>query len=108
MNRKRPIQNMSASVHAKLKNKARDLGVPYNDLYESFVRERFLYRLARSRHAKESAWGAFLRRSRLTTAPTDLGEVISRIRGFLTPVAEAVIANDKFSRRWKPRGPWKD
>jgi hypothetical protein len=58
--------------------------------------------------AKEPIWRAFLRRSRLTTVPADIGDVVSRIRGFLKPVVEAVIANEKFSKRWKPHGPWKE
>jgi len=42
---------MSASVHQRLLNKARNLGKPFNELLQYFVIERFLYRLSSSEHA---------------------------------------------------------
>ena len=44
-------KNMSASVHQRLLNKARNLGKPFNELLQYFVIERFLYRLSSSEHA---------------------------------------------------------
>src|SRR5438105_15730993 len=56
--------------------------------------------------AKAAQWRAFVRRSRLESAPGDLGEVISAIAVFLEPVAEALTAKRSFEGRWVPPGPW--
>ena len=48
----RPIKNLAASVHRRLLDKARHSGRPFNELLQYFVMERFLYRLSRSKYAK--------------------------------------------------------
>ncbi len=44
-------QNLAASVHARLLNKARASGRAFNELLQYYAMERFLYRLSRSAHA---------------------------------------------------------
>lgn len=56
--------------------------------------------------AKQTQWRAFLRKSKIETAPTDLAEVIAPIREFLQPLTEALVANLPFNGHWKPPGPW--
>jgi len=43
--------NLSASVHQRLLNKARETNRPFNELLQYFAMERFLYRLSNSIHA---------------------------------------------------------
>lgn len=45
-------KNISASVHARLLNKAQADARTFNELLQLFVMERFLYRLSISRYAK--------------------------------------------------------
>ena len=56
--------------------------------------------------AKASQWRGFLRRSRLGSAPSELGTVIAAIAGFLGPVAEALHEGRHFEGRWQAPGPW--
>ncbi len=42
--------NIAASVHQRLLNRAQAMGLPYNELRQRFVMERFLHRLASSPH----------------------------------------------------------
>jgi hypothetical protein len=48
---KKPITNLSASVHARLLNRARAEARPFDELVQYYAMERFLYRLSRSTHA---------------------------------------------------------
>ena len=43
---KQPIQNMGASVRARLQNIARERGQPFELLLTRYVLERLLYRLS--------------------------------------------------------------
>ncbi len=45
------IKNLAASVHARLTERARKEGRPFQELLEYFAMERFLYRLSSSPHA---------------------------------------------------------
>jgi hypothetical protein len=47
---RKTIKDLSASVHQRLLNKARETGRPFNELLQYFAMERFLYRLSRSSH----------------------------------------------------------
>ena len=47
------IKNLSASVHERLLNKAREDRRPFNELLQYFAIERFLYRWSKSPHAKK-------------------------------------------------------
>ncbi len=48
---KKQVKNVSASVRQRLLNKARTDGRPFQELVHYYAMERFLYRLAQSRHA---------------------------------------------------------
>lgn len=48
----RDIRNLSASVHRRLLDKAKETGRPFNELLQHFAIERFIYRLSRSSHAE--------------------------------------------------------
>lgn len=48
---KRSLKNVSASVHQRLLNIARDTERPFNEVLQYFAMERFLYRLSRSANA---------------------------------------------------------
>ena len=48
---KRSLKNVSASVHQRLLNIARDTERPFNEVLQYFAMERFLHRLSRSPHA---------------------------------------------------------
>lgn len=48
----KPIKNLAASVHQRLLDKARQTGRPFNELLQYFAMERFLYRLSKSKYAK--------------------------------------------------------
>ncbi len=47
---KRPLKNVSASVHQQLLNIAKDSVRPFNEVLQYFAMERFLYRLGQSQH----------------------------------------------------------
>jgi len=49
---KKRITNVAASVHARLLNRAKAEGRPFNELLQYFAMERSLYRLSRSEHAE--------------------------------------------------------
>ena len=48
---KKPITNLTASVRARLLNRAKAEGRPFDELLQYYAMERFLYRLSRSEHA---------------------------------------------------------
>jgi predicted nucleotidyltransferase component of viral defense system len=47
-----PPKNIQASIHQRLLNVSKQSGRPFNDVAMYYAIERFLYRLARSRHAE--------------------------------------------------------
>jgi predicted nucleotidyltransferase component of viral defense system len=47
------IKNLSASIRARLKNRARDLSLPFNQLLQRYAIERFLYRLSQSEYSEK-------------------------------------------------------
>lgn len=46
-----PLKNVSASIHQRLLNKARQTNRPFNELLQYYAMERFLYRLSMSPYA---------------------------------------------------------
>lgn len=56
---------------------------------------------------KEAQWKGFVRKGKLTDAPTDLSAVIRELRPFLLPVASAVAEGKEFDTSWRARGPWR-
>lgn len=55
---------------------------------------------------KEAQWRGFVRKAKLTDAPSDLAEVTGELAAFLLPVAAAVISGHDFRHLWRPPGPW--
>src|SRR4051812_34719020 len=45
------MKDLAASVHARLANRARETGRPFQELLQFYAMERFLYRLTQSPHA---------------------------------------------------------
>lgn len=69
---KAAVTNTAASVHARLLNRAKAEGRPFNELLQYYVMERFLYRLSQSEYANRfvlkgalmlQLWGGSLSRS---------------------------------------------
>lgn len=92
--------NVAASVHARLLNRARTEGRPFNELLQYFAMERFLYRLSRSEHADRFVlkgalmlqfWGGPLAR---TTKDIDLlGRSTIGVDDFVEVVKNCVITD---------------
>jgi len=57
---------------------------------------------------KAAQWRGFLRRNRLSEAPSDLAEVIKSIGVFLKPISERLATGHVFKSIWKAPGPWRD
>jgi len=49
----RPLKNIAASIHQRLLNLAKETGRPFNELLQYYAMERFLYRLAHSKHGEK-------------------------------------------------------
>ena len=47
------LRNIAASVHQRLLNKSRESAHPFNELFQYYAIERFLYRLSRSSYAEK-------------------------------------------------------
>jgi hypothetical protein len=110
---KKGITNVAASVHARLLNRAKAEGRPFNEVLQHYAMERFLYRLSRSEYADRFVLkGALmlqfwdLRKGRIQGDVPDLDEVAARIESFLMPVVTALTAGQAFTHRWPPGGPW--
>jgi Nucleotidyl transferase AbiEii toxin, Type IV TA system len=56
--------------------------------------------------SKVMQWQAFLRKSKLEDAPSDLSLVVQAIAAFLGPPATALIEQRPFPHIWHPPGPW--
>ena len=55
---------------------------------------------------KRAQWAGFLRKSRLTATPADLGAVIAALAMFVGPVLAAAASGGPYGFRWPPGGPW--
>jgi hypothetical protein len=55
---------------------------------------------------KQTQWRAFLRKTRLTDAPSALPDVIAVLAAFLHPMAQAIVNSQPFNQTWKSPGPW--
>lgn len=51
--KKKNTQDVSASVHQRLLNKARESGHPFDELFQYFSMERFIYRLSKTPHVQK-------------------------------------------------------
>lgn len=59
-----------------------------------------------SENAKKQ-WAAFIRRSKLQSAPRHLDEVRAPLREFLLPVTGALVDGTDFQQLWPAGGPWR-
>lgn len=55
---------------------------------------------------KQTQWTAFLRRSALADAPSDLSEVVHDLRTFVLEPVQVASEGQVFAKSWKPGGPW--
>jgi len=89
----RKVKNVAASVRQRLLNAARSSGRPFQEVLQYFAMERFLYRLAQTRHADKLVLkGALMltvwRTS--TTRPTRDIDFLGRMQNSIEQVAGAV------------------
>jgi hypothetical protein len=56
--------------------------------------------------ARVIQWRAFVRRSRFGEEAFGLTRIVDEIRPFLLPVLSNIAADNPFTSRWKPGGPW--
>jgi hypothetical protein len=55
----------------------------------------------------DARWRAYRRKGHFRPPPPErLGEVCDRIRDFLGPVRESLVAVERFERHWPAGGPW--
>jgi len=55
---------------------------------------------------KSALWTAFLRRARLTSAPSRFADTIRAVREFAHPPLSAAASGDPFEQNWEPGGSW--
>ena len=87
---KKNTQDVSTSVHQCLLNKARELGRPFNELFQYFSMERFMYRLTKTPHVQKfvlkgslmfTAWN--LQATRATTDIDFLGNLENSLEAMI-------------------------
>lgn len=87
--------NIGASVHQRLRNAAESSGRTFNDLAQYYALERWLYRLSRSRHARDFILkGALMLvawRAPVLRATRDI-DLLARMSNDLDKIKEAVAA----------------
>ena len=95
---KKNPQDISDSVHQRLLNKARESGHPFNELFQYFSMERFLYRLSRTHHAQKfvlkgalmfTAWN--IQASRTTKDIDFLGKLENSVEAIITVMRDTCI-----------------
>ena len=57
---------------------------------------------------KQRQWKAFVTRGRLKLSEANLGNVVTAIQEFLSPMIMAPFAGDAFKMFWPKRGPWRN
>jgi len=55
---------------------------------------------------KIAQWRAFIRRTKIDTAPKELADVVEALRRFLPPIATAVLKGKAGGMKWNAPGPW--
>lgn len=65
-----------------------------------------LHPVFEGQNGKQIQWSAFLRRSRIDSAPPQFADVAASIAAFLEPVAEALARGTVLDAAWPTRGPW--
>jgi hypothetical protein len=56
---------------------------------------------------KRTQWRAFIGKTKLKLKEADLGVVVSVVRDFLMPVADAASHAEPFPKTWPAGGPWR-
>lgn len=56
---------------------------------------------------KQVQWKAFRKRMKMVSMPDDFTEIVSGVREFLNPVANAIKAGEEFSKNWSVANHWK-
>jgi hypothetical protein len=96
--KKKDPQDVSSSVHQRLLNKARESGRPFNELFQYFSMERFLYRLSLTPHAQKfvlkgalmfTAWN--IQASRTTKDIDFLGKLENSVEAMITVIRDTCI-----------------
>ena len=116
--------NVAASVRQRLLDLSRERGEDFQLILTWYTAERFLYRLALSKHSKQfilkgamllnvwmdrdkvTQWKAFLTRSGLENTAVDLPQTIEELRLFLIPPLQAAASGGDFHLEWTRGGPW--
>lgn len=57
---------------------------------------------------KQVQWAAFLKTSISADVPEQMEAVLARLREFIPPVFEHILAGRKFRKSWKTGGPWQE
>ncbi|MBW1790927.1 MAG: nucleotidyl transferase AbiEii/AbiGii toxin family protein [Deltaproteobacteria bacterium] len=52
---------------------------------------------------KLKQWQGFLRKSRVSDVPKNLGDIIGDLKAFLEPILISILHKDKFKKTWKPK-----
>ena len=105
------VKNVAASVHARLLQKAKAEGRSFNELLPYYGMERFLYRLAHTRHAErfvlKGALALEALRGHSTRATKDidlLGRTSASVAELVSVVRECIAAEvDEDGIRFDPR-----
>ena len=86
-------KNLPASVRQRLMNRSKETGRPFHEVFQYFAMERFLYRLAQSRHAEKfilkgavmfTVWGG------PTSRPTKDIDFLARMESDVEPVVQVM------------------
>ena len=99
------IKNISASVHQRLLNMAKDAKRPFNEILQHFAIERFIYRLSKSPHADRFLLKGALMFSAWTgpgSRPTMDIDLLGRIDNSLEMIIAAM--KDACEREVEPDG----
>jgi len=56
--------------------------------------------------SKAAQWRAFVRRGKLDSTPAEFPEIVMQVRGFLRPIAAAIVETKEFTMLWTNNGPW--
>jgi hypothetical protein len=87
---------LAGAIHATFERRGREVLLEKPVAFE----EEFI-----SSTAKETQWKAFVRKNRLSDAPT-WSIAVRAIRDWLTPVLEPVRTNQPFNFTWHPESGW--
>lgn len=90
-------RTLSRAIHETFTNRKTEMTIEPEALSEGFA----------SDPGKNRQWKAFLKRSRLESAPKELREVLSTLRSFLVPILECCAREEHCNFLWRPPGPWK-